>query len=199
MSKAEELEQVQQKILTEMVCPLKDAAKNLVFGKGNPDAPIMFIGEAPGEKEDEQGIPFVGSAGKELDKLLRSIGLTLEEAYIANILKYRPPNNRNPSVEEIYRHTPYLIEQIKIIRPKIICTLGNYSTKFVLASFNIPNMKKIGGISTLHGIPHKITIDEMDFTVIPLYHPAAMLYNPRLRETLAEDFLKMRDMLKENV
>jgi len=196
MSKAEQLEQVQQKILTEMVCPLKDAAKNLVFGKGNPDASILFIGEAPGEKEDEQGIPFVGSAGKELDKLLRSIGLTLEDAYIANILKYRPPNNRDPSVEEIYRHTPYLIEQIKIIRPKIICTLGNYSTKFVLASFNIPNMKKIGGISTLHGKVNPIKIDDMEFIVIPLYHPAAMLYNPRLRETLAEDFLKMQDILK---
>ncbi len=198
MGKAEELEQVKQRILTEMVCPLKDAAKNLVFGKGNPDAPILFIGEAPGEKEDEQGIPFVGSAGKELDKLLRSIGLTLDDAYIANILKYRPPNNRDPSVEEIYRHTPYLIEQIKIIRPKIICTLGNYSTKFVLASFNIPAMKKIAGITLLHGKVNHISIDGMDFTVIPLYHPAAMLYNPRLRETLAQDFLAMQPLLKDN-
>lgn len=197
MNKVEQLEQVQQKILTEMVCPLKDAAKNLVFGKGNPNASILFIGEAPGEKEDEQGIPFVGSAGKELDKLLRSIGLTLEDAYIANILKYRPPNNRDPSVEEIYRHTPYLIEQIKIIRPKIICTLGNYSTKFVLSSFNIPNMKKIGGISTLHGKVNPIKIGDMEFIVIPLYHPAAMLYNPRLRDTLAEDFLKMQEILKK--
>lgn len=198
MNKTEELELVKQKILTEMVCPLKDAAKNLVFGKGNPDAPILFIGEAPGEKEDEQGIPFVGSAGKELDKLLRSINLTLDEVYIANILKYRPPNNRDPSVEEIYRHTPYLIDQIKIIRPKIICTLGNYSTKFVLASFNIPAMKKIGGISTLHGKANPLKIDDMDFTVIPLYHPAAMLYNPRLRETLAQDFLAMQPLLKNN-
>ena len=89
-----------------------------------------------------------------------------------------------------------MIEQIKIIRPKIICTLGNYSTKFVLASFNIPNMKKIGGISTLHGKVNPIKIDDMEFIVIPLYHPAAMLYNPRLRETLAEDFLKMQDILK---
>lgn len=196
MGKSEELEAVKQKILTEMVCPLKDAAKNLVFGKGNPDAPIMFIGEAPGEKEDEQGIPFVGSAGKELDKLLRLINLTLDEVYIANILKYRPPNNRNPSVEEIYRHTPYLIEQIKIIRPKIICTLGNYSTKFVLASFNIPAMKKIGGITSLHGKVNYISIDGMNFTVIPLYHPAAMLYNPRLRETLVQDFLAIQPILK---
>ncbi len=196
MGKQEDLDGVKQKILTEMVCPLKDAARNLVFGKGNPDAPILFIGEAPGEKEDELGIPFVGSAGKELDKLLRSINLTLEDVYIANILKYRPPNNRDPTVEEIYRHTPYLIEQIKVIRPKIICTLGNYSTKFVLASFNIPGMKKIGGITTLHGKVHHVHIDGMDFIVIPLYHPAAMLYNPRLRETLAQDFLAMQSILK---
>jgi uracil-DNA glycosylase len=194
-SKIIELEKVKQKILTEMKCPLKDAAKNLVFGKGNPDASILFIGEAPGANEDEQGIPFVGAAGKELDKLLRSISLTLDEVYIANILKYRPPENRDPAIDEIYRHTPYLIEQIKIIRPKIICTLGNYSTKFVLAQFNIPNMKQIAGITGLHGKVHHLTIDGMDFMVIPLYHPAAMLYNPKLRAILNEDFLKMGEIL----
>ncbi len=194
-NKNKELELVKNKILTEMQCPLKDAAKNLVFGKGNPDASIMFIGEAPGAKEDELGIPFVGSAGKELDKLLRSINLTLDDVYIANILKYRPPANRDPSIDEIYRHTPYLIEQIKIIKPKIICTLGNYSTKFVLAQFNIPNMKKIVGITELHGKINPITIDEMNFTVIPLYHPAAMLYNPKLRPILGEDFLIMAKIL----
>jgi DNA polymerase len=195
MSKLEDLEAVKSKILTEMKCPLKDAAKNLVFGKGNPDANIMFIGEAPGAQEDEQGIPFVGSAGKELDKLLRSINLTLDDVYIANILKYRPPENRDPTVDEIYRHTPYLIEQIKIIKPKIICTLGNYSTKFVLAQFNIPNMKKIDGITKLHGKVNNILIDEMNFMVIPLYHPAAMLYNPNLRPILGKDFLEMEKVL----
>jgi DNA polymerase len=195
MSKVDELEQVKQKILTELKCPLKDAAKNLVFGKGNPDAKIMFIGEAPGAKEDELGIPFVGAAGKELDKLLRSIGLTLDDVYIANILKYRPPENRDPAIDEIYRHTPYLIEQIKIIKPKIICTLGNYSTKFVLAQFNIPDMKKISGITQLHGKSNALIIDGMEFNVIPLYHPAAMLYNPNLRNILAEDFLKMGEIL----
>ena len=179
-----------------MKCPLKDAAKNLVFGKGNPDASIMFIGEAPGAQEDELGVPFVGSAGKELDKLLRSIHLTLDDVYIANILKYRPPENRDPSIDEIYRHTPYLIEQIKAIKPKIICTLGNYSTKFVLASFNVPDMKKIDGITRLHGKVHHLNIDGMDFIVIPLYHPAAMLYNPNLRAVLTEDFLEMEKTLK---
>lgn len=179
-----------------MHCPLKDASKNLVFGKGNPDAKIVFIGEAPGAKEDELGIPFVGSAGKELDKLLHKINLTLDQIYIANILKYRPPNNRDPTVEEIYRHTPYLIEQIKIIKPKIICTLGNYSTKFVLASFNIENMKNIAGISQIHGKVHNLSIGGMNFIVIPLYHPAAMLYNPKLRLILEEDFLIMGKILE---
>jgi DNA polymerase len=195
INKIQELKKVESKILNEMRCPLKDAAKNLVFGKGNPDASIMFIGEAPGAQEDEQGIPFVGSAGKELDKLLRSIGLTLEDAYIANILKYRPPENRDPAVDEIYRHTPYLVEQIKIIRPKIICTLGNYSTKFILAQFNIPDMKKIAGITQLHGKVNHLSIDDMDFMVIPLYHPAAMLYNPKLRPILGQDFLEMGKIL----
>jgi len=195
MNKINELNKIQSKILTEMKCPLKDAAKNLVFGKGNPDASIMFIGEAPGAQEDEQGIPFVGSAGKELNKLLSSIGLTLDDVYIANILKYRPPENRDPAIDEIYRHTPYLIEQIKVIKPKIICTLGNYSTKFVLAQFNIPNMKKIAGITQLHGKVNNLNIEGMDFMVIPLYHPAAMLYNPNLRPILGQDFLEMGKIL----
>jgi len=195
MDKVAALEHVKSKILNEMQCPLKDAAKNLVFGKGNPDASIMFIGEAPGAQEDEQGIPFVGAAGKELDKLLRSINLTLDDAYIANILKYRPPENRDPAIDEIYRHTPYLIEQIKIIKPEIICTLGNYSTKFVLAQFNIPDMKKIAGITQLHGKVNPVSIDGMEFKVIPLYHPAAMLYNPNLRPILAQDFLEMGKIL----
>lgn len=195
MGKLEDLEKVRIKIINEMKCPLKDYAKNLVFGKGSPDAQIMFIGEAPGEKEDELGVPFVGAAGKELDKLLHLINLNIGDVYIANILKYRPPNNRDPSIEEIYRHTPYLIEQIKIIRPKIICTLGNYATKFVLASFNIENMKKIKGITYLHGKIHQIQIGESIVKVIPLYHPAAMLYNPSLRKIVEKDFLEMKKIL----
>jgi len=164
-----ELKKIQKKILNEMVCPLKDAATNLVFGKGNPDAPILFIGEAPGQKEDEQGIPFVGAAGRELDKLLSIINLKLEDVYIANILKYRPPNNRDPNTEEIERHTPYLIEQIKVIKPKVIVTLGNYSTKFVLGGFNVTGMKSIGGITHLHGKPIDINVKDIKVKVIPMY------------------------------
>jgi uracil-DNA glycosylase len=186
---------VRQQILDELQCPLKDAAHNLVFGKGNPNAEILFIGEAPGEQEDLKGIPFVGSAGRELDKLLHSIGLTLDLVYVANILKYRPPNNRNPTDDEIRRHTPYLIEQIKIIQPKVIATLGNFATKFVLAKFNPDGMKSIGGITFLHGKAVDLEVDGLHFTVIPLYHPAAILYKPTLRQELEKDFQTMKAYL----
>ena len=170
-SKSGCLKLIEQDILNNFVCPLKDSAKNLVFGKGNPDADILFIGEAPGAKEDELGQPFVGSAGKELDKLLGSIGLSLGDVYIANILKYRPPGNRNPGVYEIKRHTPFLLRQISVIKPRVICTLGNYATKFALAGFKVEGMNKVEGISSLHGSPVSVG----DLVIFPLYHPAAML------------------------
>jgi uracil-DNA glycosylase len=189
MNKQDLLNKIKIKIEKELICPLKDSATNLVFGKGNPNAPILFIGEAPGEKEDMQGIPFVGRAGKELDKLLKTIELTLDDVYITNILKYRPPKNRDPKKEEIKNHTPYLIEQIRIINPKIIATLGNFSTKFILSNFNIEEMKKVPGIKTIHGKEHKIKINNKnEITVIPIYHPAAMMYRPSIKEDFKNDF-----------
>lgn len=195
MNSQDKLEEIKKEILQTKL-PLQETANNLVFGKGNPEAEILFIGEAPGQKEDEQGIPFVGSAGRELDKLLQSIGLNLEKVYIANILKYRPPRNRNPNTEEIETHTPFLIKQIQAIQPKIIATLGNYSTKFVLSKFETKGMNKVPGITKLHGEPVELEINGEIFKVIPLYHPAAMLYNPNLRNVLAEDFKKMGEILK---
>src|SRR3989344_1546159 len=109
------------------------ACKNIVVGKGNLNADILFVGEAPGKNEDEQGLPFVGKAGKNLDELLAKVGLSLEDVYIANILKCRPPENRDPLPEEFKAHTPWLLHQIKEIKPKVICSLGNYATKFFLA------------------------------------------------------------------
>ena len=191
----ERLEAIKATIVADLVCPLKDAATNLVFGKGNPHAKILFVGEAPGEKEDLQGIPFVGRAGKELDKLLQSIGLSLDDVYIANILKYRPPNNRDPTIEEIERHTPYLIEQINVIEPTIIATLGNYATKFVLAGFEVSKMRSIAGVGVLHGKPQMLTIRDKTYTVVPIYHPAAMLYKPPLREVLTQDFQIMANII----
>jgi uracil-DNA glycosylase len=195
MSTQETLDLLQKRIETELICPLKDAATNIVFGKGNPRADIVFIGEAPGQQEDLQGIPFVGRAGQELDKLLQGIGLSLDEVYICNILKYRPPKNRDPNMDEIKNHTPYLLEQIQIIKPKIIATLGNYSTKFVLGGFKPEGMKTIKGITTLHGTTQTVTLDGQPILVVPLFHPAAMLYNPRLRESLERDFLVMANIL----
>ena len=195
MSNLELLKKIEQDILDNLECPLKDAATNLVFGKGNPDAQILFIGEAPGEKEDLQGLPFVGRAGKQLDKLLNQIGLTIDDVYIANILKYRPPKNRDPSNEEIINHTPYLIEQIKAIKPKIIATLGNYSTKFVLSGFKPEQMKEVAGISELHGKPKKMSFNNTEFIVVPIYHPAAMMYRPQLRESFEEDFNVMKKII----
>lgn len=189
------LKEVEERIPKELNCLLKDAATNLVFGKGNPHAKIVFVGEAPGEQEDLQGVPFVGRAGKQLDKLLNGIGLTIKDVYIANILKYRPPKNRDPNPEEIKNHTPYLIEQIKIINPTIIATLGNYSTKFVLGGFKPENMKNVEGITTLHGKPKKIKFNNHEFIVVPIYHPAAMLYKPPLRVALEEDFQVMKKII----
>ncbi len=192
----EELEDIAKDIEENLICELKESATNLVFGKGNPNADILFIGEAPGEKEDLQGIPFVGRAGKQLDQVLNMINLTIDDVYIANILKYRPPKNRDPTIKEIENHTPYLIRQIQSIQPKIIATLGNYATKFVLGGFDPQKMKKVEGISKLHGVPTTITFNEQTYQVVPIYHPAAMMYRPKLRETFKEDFYVIDSILK---
>lgn len=160
--------------------PLKEGALNLVFGKGNAEAEIMFIGEAAGRNEDEQGKPFVGAAGKNLDALLAKVGLTLNDVYITNILKYRPPENRNPSPEEIKAHTPWLIEQIKEIKPKVVCSLGNYSTKFFLSDGEVERMDKMPGITQVHGKIRIMDFHGVKIKLIPLFHPAAIIYNRSL-------------------
>lgn len=154
--------------------------KNIVIGRGNENAKIMFVGEAPGRNEDEQGLPFVGAAGKNLDKLLNKVGLTIEDIYIANILKCRPPENRNPLPEEIKLHTPWLVEQIKKIKPKVICSLGNYSTKFFLANGEVGHMDKMPGITSVHGKPKVIEFHGLTIQLLPLFHPAAIIYNQKL-------------------
>src|SRR3989338_11315767 len=133
------------------VLPLKESATNLVFGKGNSKAEVMMVGESPGANEDLQGLPFVGAAGKNLDKLLANVGLSLNDVYIANILKYRPPENRDPLPEEIRAHTPWLVKQIEDIKPKVICSLGNYATKFFLANGDVDKMDEQPGITSVHG------------------------------------------------
>lgn len=186
MDKTELLKEIEEKC-RQADLPLKNTAKNLVFGKGNPEAEIVFVGEAAGRMEDEQGYPFVGAAGKNLDKLLANVGLSLENVYVANILKYRPPENRNPLPEEIKLHTYWLLEQIKVIKPKIVCSLGNFSTKFFLSNGEVDNMDKIEGITQLHGKVKLIEMDGMKIKLIPLFHPAAIIYNRKLINLWEED------------
>ena len=154
--------------------------KNIVIGKGNLNANILFVGEAPGRNEDEQGIPFVGAAGKNLDRLLEVVGLSLKDIYVANILKCRPPENRDPLPEEIKAHTPWLLKQIEEIKPKVICSLGNYATKFFLANGEVDLMKNQPGITSVHGKTKMINFQDREIKLIPLFHPAAIIYNQKL-------------------
>lgn len=180
--------------------PLSEGSINLVFGKGNPEADIMFIGEAAGRNEDEQGIPFVGAAGKNLDNLLEKVGLTLNDVYITNILKYRPPENRDPFPEEIKAHTPWLVEQIKIIKPKVICSLGNYATKFFLADGDVDKMDSMQGITIVHGKIKMLDFCGLKIKLIPLFHPAAIIYNRSLIKLWEEDMNIVKlEIIQKNV
>lgn len=186
------LEQIRQDILDKHICPnLALAAKQLVMGDGNPDADIVFIGEAPGKNEDEQGLPFVGAAGKFLNEMLESVGLSREDVYITNIVKYRPPNNRDPEPEEKQAFWPFLARQLEIIEPKVIVTLGRHSMEFFL-----PHAK----ISQVHGQPKRIQVKlhdgkETSWIFLPLFHPAAALYNGGMRQTLIDDFSQVRSIV----
>ena len=172
--------------------------KNIVVGKGNLNADILFVGEAPGKNEDEQGLPFVGRAGKNLDELLFKVGLSLEDIYIANILKCRPPENRDPLPEEIRAHTPWLMEQIKQIKPKVICSLGNYATKFFLSGGDVDNMDKQPGITSLHGNIRFVDIGGNKIKLIPLFHPAAIIYKRDLIPLWEKDMEIVKKEVKEN-
>ena len=168
-------------------CVLAETRTRAVFGEGDPGADLMFVGEAPGYHEDQQGRPFVGQAGKLLEQLLASIGMTREQVYIANVLKSRPPNNRDPRPEEIDACRPYLWRQIEIIRPKVICTLGNFATKLLSGDQR--------GITKVHGQPRATEIAGHKLYLYPIFHPAAALYTPANLATLKEDFLRLPELL----
>lgn len=153
---------------------------NVVVGKGNLHAQILFVGEAPGANEDLQGLPFVGAAGKNLDALLAKVGLSLQDIYITNILKCRPPQNRDPTPDEIRAHTPWLVEQIREMKPAVVCSLGNYATKFFLARGDVEAMDDHEGITKVHGKVQVIDFDGLTIQLIPLFHPAAIIYNRAL-------------------
>jgi len=161
--------------------------KNVVVGKGNLNADILFVGEAPGKNEDLQGLPFVGAAGKNLDSLLEKVGLSLDDVYITNILKCRPPENRDPEISEIKKHTPWLVKQIKDMKPKVICSLGNYATKFFLADGDVDKMKNMPGITGVHGKVKMMDFHGLNIKLIPLFHPAAIIYKRSLIDSWEAD------------
>ncbi len=178
------LDQIKADIVAKNICPdLAESATQLVFGDGNPNAELVFIGEAPGKNEDLQGIPFVGAAGKFLNQMLEMIGLDREDIYITNIVKYRPPNNRDPLPEEKAAFLPFLKAQIDIIKPKLIVTLGRHSMDALL-----PGLR----ISEVHGQPKRY----QGHIYLPLFHPAAALYNGGLRQTLIDDFARIPTILQ---
>lgn len=186
--KQKKLDDLRAKIIADNVCPeLAESATQLVFGDGNLDAKVVFIGEAPGKNEDIQGIPFVGAAGKFLNEMLASIDMKREDIYITNIVKYRPPNNRDPLPEEKTAFLPYLQAQLDIIQPAIVVTLGRHSMNCFL-----PDLQ----IGKIHGQPKRIKVQFMGdsvsrLVILPLFHPAAALYNGGMRQTLLDDFAKI--------
>ena len=172
-------------------CPLKETRTKLVFGAGNADADIMFVGEAPGAQEDRLGLPFVGPAGKLLDQLLGEIGLERKDVFINNCLMCRPPGNRDPLPEEIEECTPFLMKRIELIEPKVICTLGNYATKLLTGS---PR-----GITKVHGDPQRREIAGRMVTLYPLVHPAAALRSTSVLDLLRADIHRLPELIAEHV
>lgn len=158
------------------------------MGDGNPNAEIVFIGEAPGKNEDIQGKPFVGAAGKFLNVMLEAAGMERSDVYITNIVKYRPPNNRDPLPDEKAAFLPYLLKQLEIINPEVVITLGRHSMEYFL-----PGAK----IGEVHGEPKRLTFGDHKIVIIPLFHPAAALYNGGLRQTLIDDFLKVPEVIRQ--
>lgn len=179
------LEELNQSLRDCQACRLASGRTQVVFGTGNPHASIMFVGEAPGLNEDKQGVPFVGAAGKVLTRLLESVGLSRDEIYIANVVKCRPPDNRNPQTDEIETCKPFLLQQIQIIQPKLVCSLGNFAMQTLLG-------KKIG-ITKVRGQVFQLP----EFILFPLLHPAAALHQGNLMAPLREDFQKLKKILDE--
>ncbi len=192
-TKQAKLDQIKADIIKDNVCPdLAQQATQLVFGDGNPDADIVFIGEAPGKNEDLQGLPFVGAAGRFLDEMLEMIGMKRSDIYITNIVKYRPLNNRDPLPEEKTAFLPYLQSQLAAIDPKLVITLGRHSLNCFL-----PDLQ----ISKVHGQPKRLRIKLKDaiatWVLLPLFHPAAALYNSAMRQTLIDDFANIPIILQK--
>lgn len=200
-TKQQKLDEIKAKILADDPVPdLRTGATQLVFGDGSADAELLFVGEAPGKNEDIQGLPFVGAAGKFLNEMLEGIGLKREDVYITNIVKYRPPANRDPFPDEKAAFLPYLKQQIAVIGPKLVVTLGRHSMEIFLPG---------AAISQIHGQPKRISVQKSaseevetqpaitSWVILPMFHPAAALYNGGMRQTLIEDFGRIPAVLKQ--
>jgi DNA polymerase len=170
-------------------CALHETRTKAVFGAGNADADLMFVGEAPGAEEDRQGLPFVGRAGQLLNQMLEEIGLSREDVFICNVLKSRPPDNRDPLPGEIAACEPYLWEQVRLIEPRVVCTLGNFATKLLTGS---PT-----GITRVRGVPQTQTLGVRTVYLLPLFHPAAALRTPAVKEQLRADFATIPALLEQ--
>jgi uracil-DNA glycosylase len=185
----EELKAVWEQARACTRCPqLASTRQTVVFGSGNADADLMFVGEAPGANEDRQGLPFVGQAGRLLDTLLEEIGLTRGDVFVVNVLKCRPPGNRDPLPQEIDACQDYLFRQLELIEPRVVCTLGNFSTKLLRDD-------PTTGITRLHGREEIRRIGPRRVRLYPIYHPAAALYTPKMLDTLRADFARLPDLL----
>jgi len=187
LTPADELSAFAKRVATCTKCALAQGRTQVVFGSGDPNADLMFVGEAPGFHEDQQGVPFVGAAGKLLEQLLAGIGLTRADVYIANVLKCRPPGNRDPMPEEIEACEVHLWRQIELINPRVVATLGNFATKLLSG--------KPTGITRVHGQEQETTLGGRRALLYPLYHPAAALYTPRMLEVLQSDFGRLPELL----
>jgi uracil-DNA glycosylase len=172
-------------------CPLHETRTKAVFGAGNADAELMFVGEAPGAEEDRQGLPFVGRAGQLLNRMLASIGLSRDDVFIANVLKSRPPGNRDPQPAEIEACEPYLLEQVRLIEPRVVCTLGNFATK--LLSGNPTGITKVRGTPQVHELGGRTVF------LLPLFHPAAALRTPAVKQTLEADIAALPALLSQTL
>lgn len=190
MDKVQALAELKKQMQEDITLPLRDQATQLVFGDGNPDADIYLLGEAPGFHEDKQGKPFVGLAGKLLTETLQEIGIDRKDVYISNVVRYRPPENRDPLPEELNAFAPYIDKEIEIINPKLIITLGRFS----MAKF-IPDVK----ISQVHGSPRLLKWHGKELLVMPMYHPAAALRATAMMKMFKDDFKKIPDLLKRYI
>lgn len=195
--KTEQMKKIRDKVWGLKESPLYEYRKKNkyypVLGEGSHDAKVIFVGEAPGRNEAETGRPFCGAAGRILDELLESIGINRKDVYVTNIVKDRPPENRDPLPLEIELYAPFLEEQIDIIKPKIIATLGRFSMTFILEKFNLPEQAQ--SISNLHGRVLNAEAKFGSIKIIPLYHPAVAIYNAKTKETLKKDFEALRNFI----